>query len=142
MQTRDLLKKFNMSIVIILFQWVGSTCNVYAYQNDLTEYEQNNLFEEFADICWETWCNKKFEILFYDFFCSFKKKKCSFKIEFYEYKVKHQVIEGSFVSTCLVTAHSKKELFKKNRLSANIYQQADQCVNTAYPKAVRYYKNL
>ena len=130
-------------MVIILFQWAGSTCNAYARQNDLTEYEQDNLFEEFADICWETWCNKKFEMAFREFFCVFKKKKCSFKIEFYEYKTEHGVIEDSFVSTCLVTVHSKEEIFKKNyRLSDDIYQQADLCVNKAYPKAVRYYENL
>lgn len=28
---------------------------VKPYQNDLTEHEQNDLFEEFADICWETY---------------------------------------------------------------------------------------
>ena len=130
-----------MFIAFILFQWVGSICNVYAYQNDLTDYDQDNLFEEFADACWETWCNKKFEILFYDFFCSFKRKKCSFKMEFYEYKAEYRIIENPFVSTCVVTVPSKKELFKKKfRLSDDIYQQADQCVNTAYPKAMYYYE--
>lgn len=143
MKTRDLLKKINMFIVIILFQWVGSICNAYAYQNDLTEHEYYALFEEFTDACLETWCNKKFEILFYDFFCSFKKKKCSFKMEFFEYKTEQGMIEGSFVSTCVVTVHSKEKIFKKNfRLSDDIYQQADRCVNKAYPKALRYYESL
>ena len=132
-----------MLIAIILFQWVGNIYNVYAYQNDLTEHEQDDLFEEFADACWEVWCEKKFEILFYDFFCSFKKKKCSFKIDFYEYKTEHGSIKDSFVSICVVTVPSKEKLFKKNfRLSDDIYQQTDQCVNEAYPKALHYYENL
>ena len=143
MKTKNLLKKMNMFIAIILFQWMGSIYNVHAYQNDLTEYEYYGLFEEFADICFETWCDKEFEILFYDFFCSFKKKKCSFKMEFFEYKTEHGVIEDSFISTCVITVYSKEELFKKNfRLSDDIHQQADRCVNKAYPKALHYYENL
>ena len=143
MKTRDLLKKINMFIVIILFQWMGSICNAHAYQNDLTEHERYGLFEEFANTYWETWCDKEFEIVFYDFFCSFKEKKCSFKMEFFEYKTEHGIIEGSFVSTCVVTVHSKEELFKKNfRLLDDIHQQAERCVNKAYPKAIHYYESL
>lgn len=143
MKTRNLLKKMNMFIAIILFQWMGSIYNAYADQNYLTKSEQYDLFEEFADICWETWCDKKFEILFYDFFCSFKMKKCSFKMDFYQYKTEHGIIKDSFVSACVVTVYSKEKLFKKNfRLSDDIYQQADRCVNAAYPKAVHYYESL
>ena len=143
MKIKHLLKKFTVFTVIALFQWVGGTYNTYADPNDLKEYEQDNLFEEFQDICWDTWCTKEFEILFYNFFCSFKRKKCSFKFDFYEYKTEHGVIKDSFVSTCIVTVQSKEKIFKKNhRLSDDIYQQTDQCVKAAYPKAIHYYENL
>ncbi len=143
MKTRDLLKKINMFIVIILFQWVGSICNAYAYQNDLTENEYYALFEEFMDECFERWCTKEFQISISDFFCSFKKKQCSFTLDFFEYRTEQGVIEDSFVSLCSITVQSKEELFPKTfRVPDHIMEQTEKCVNRAYPKAIRYYESL
>ena len=132
-----------MFIVIILFQWMGAIYKAQAYENDLTRHEELSLFEEFTDECWLTWCSKEFEILFYDFSCSFKIKKCSFRFEFFEYKTEHGVIEDSFISSCIVTVNSKEELFPEDfRVPDHIMQQTDKCVNAVYPKALRYYESL
>ena len=135
------MKKFNLFIFVILFQWMGSVYKAQASQNDITRHEEDNLFEIFMDICWETWCSEEFDILISNFFCSFKRKQCSFTVDFFQYKTKDGIIKDSFESDCSMTVQSKEELFPKTFIMPDhIIQQVEKCVYKAYPKALRYYK--